>query len=108
MRDDFAIPEDLSDEGRKVAEAIKDLLGPEATGGGCRAFYAPEEWADRGESYGTTSVLVLCHDGGALAPYCNMDYGAWPLVEKLMGVLRPLGYYVEGCTCWYSAVYPIG
>lgn len=107
MKDDFRIPEYLSDEGRKVAEAIKDLLGPEASGGGCRAFYTPEEWKARGEEYGCNSILILCHDGGDLAPYCNYDYGHWDMNSELNEALRSLGYFVEGCTSWYSAVYPL-
>lgn len=108
MKDDFAIPEDLSAEARKVAEAIRVLLGPDAYGGGCRAFYSPEEWAERGEEYGGNSVLVLVHDGGDLARYCNYEYGAWDFNSELNEKLRALGYFVEGCTSWYSAVYPLG
>jgi len=107
MSDDFKIPAELSEGGKKAAEAIRQLLGPHAYGGGCRAFYSPEEWHDRGERYGCESVLVLCHDGGDLARFCNYDYQDYDAVEKMSDALKGLGFYVESCTSWYSAVYPI-
>ena len=46
---DFEIPSDLTQESYKIATTISDLLGDKASGGGCRAFYSPEEWKKRGE-----------------------------------------------------------
>jgi len=76
------------------------------SGGGCKAFYSPKQWKERGEEYGTNSVLVLVHDGGDLSPFCNYDYGCPGLVEGLRLVLEKEGLYIECCTGWYSAVYP--
>jgi len=100
----------LEGEARTIADTIVAFLtereGEAPSGGGCRAFYSPEAWEARGEDYGTESVLVLVHDGGALAPYCNYDYGAYGAIDALTEALEAHGYYVEACTCWYSAVYP--
>jgi hypothetical protein len=64
---DFEIPEGLSKLGRNAAETIvktaRHRMGADASGGGCRAFYTPEEWKERGESYGLTAKLIVVHDG---------------------------------------------
>lgn len=95
----------LIGECRKVAEIVKSVLGSKADDGGCKSFYAPDEWKAKGERFGTQSVLVLSHDGGDLAPYCNYDYMQYDKIDKLSDVLGKAGYYVENCTSWYSAVY---
>lgn len=105
---DFDIPEDVTGRGRKAAEAIIALLkknGSEPNGGGCRAFYSPTEWKNRGERYGTSSLLVIVHDGGDACPYFNIDYGNMKLWEEMQIELAKLGLYAEMCTGWYSAVY---
>jgi hypothetical protein len=100
----------LSGEALKIASAISEMIkddkGEDPHGGGCTAFYTPEHWRERGENYGTDSVLILCHDGGDLALYCNLDYAYYRGQERMNSCLKNLGYWVESCTCWYSAVYP--
>lgn len=101
----------LSGKAKKIADAIVTLLtrenGGEAPyGGGCKAFYSPAEWKARQESYGLTSVLILCHDGGDLADYCNEDYERYSRVTALNKTLDSMGYYMESCTGWYTAIYP--
>ena len=88
-----------------VYEHVKNVLGNEPSGGGCKAFYSPEAWKERGESYGTKSLLVLVHDGGSLAPFANLDYGAYKLFDGFQKELSKHGYYCEACTGWYSAIY---
>lgn len=97
----------LNDEQKRIADSIVRVLGSKASGGGCRAFYSPEEWTERGEDYGANSKLVLVHDGGDLARFCNYDHRDYEAINRLDNALREIGYYVECCTCWYSAVYPI-
>ena len=97
----------LSGESKKVADIVNSVMGEDAYGGGCKAYYTPDEWRERGESYGTESVLILVHDGSDLASYCNIDYGCVSRIEKLRIALEKNGYYVENCTGWYSAVYRI-
>lgn len=101
----------LSGKARTLARAIVDWLtaryGKAPEGGGCRAFYGAKAWKERREDYGTTGVLVLVHDGGDLAPYCSWDYCHYAALEDFREFLEGRGYYVEQCTSWYSAVYPI-
>lgn len=89
---------------KKVHDDMAEIGYP-ATGGGCRAFYSPKEWADRGEEYGLTSELIVVYDGGDLVPYFNLDEGAFSLFEAMNEVLNEAGYWFEPCTGWYSAVY---
>lgn len=107
---DFAT-DHLTGKAKEVADAIvaymTESLGCAPSGGGCRAFYTPEEWSERGEDHGTSSILVLAHDGGDLGPFCNYDHESYEAVEGLVAALEPLGVYIECCTSWYSAVYPI-
>jgi len=106
---DFEIPNDLSELGHKAAEVIiktaRDHIGKEASGGGCRAFYSPEEWTERGESFGTTSELVVVHDGGDLATMFSYMYGNVDLQESVSRALEEIGCWYESCTCWYTAIY---
>ena len=105
----WPIPADLGDQGRVAAQVILDFLeekGLTYHGGGGR-FYSPQEWEDRGEEYGRRSLLVITHDGGDHAPAMNIDYGAYSLYEELSDRLRTQGLFIEQCTSWYSAVYPI-
>lgn len=105
----WPIPTDLDDRGRIAAKAILDFLEEKDLtyhGGGGR-FYSPREWEERGEEYGRRSLLIITHDGGDHAVALNIDYGAYALMEQLAERLRAHGFYVEQCTSWYSAVYPI-
>jgi hypothetical protein len=73
--------------------------------GGCRAFYTPEEWKERGEQYGLNAELIVVHDGGDLAPFFNWDYEMRQLSDSMDKALEKAGYYAEQCTCWYAAIY---
>jgi hypothetical protein len=114
MRNDFDTSH-LTPKQRKIANAVikatHGVWGEDADGGGCRAFYTPQEWRDRGESYGTNSELVICHDGGSLWYMLDwnsdLNCGTGRGVEAIGEALRPLGYYVEQCCSWYSAVYKL-
>lgn len=102
----------LSGKAKTIADGIIKFLternGEAPDGGGCKAFYSIKEWKERGESYGTKSLLILCHDGGDLGPVCNHDYECYKAMEDFAGFLRNhYGVYVEQCTSWYSAVYPL-
>ncbi len=100
----------LTGEAKKLAEAINAFLRDayrEPDGGGCRAFYTPEEWSERGEPYGHGGVLVLVHDGGDLWPFCNWDEG-YVLPERFTAFLKGLGYWIEQGTSWHSTVFKEG
>ena len=109
---DFQIPDGLSKKGEASAKALIKLAqkmnGSEASGGGCRAFYTPEQWKERGEEYGLGSELIVVHDGGDLCPFLNWDYECYDAVDKSVEALKKVGTYAESCTCWYTAIYPTG
>ena len=97
----------LDGEAKKIASVIKRIAGRNASGGGCKAFYTPKQWEDKGEIYGTKSALIVVHDGGDLAPYFNDAYEQYHLIDKMVKALEEIGYYYSGCTCWYSAIYKL-
>lgn len=98
----------LNANAERVAEIIRTFMrqqSPTFNGGGAQTFYDPELWKERGETYGLESVLIVVHDGGDLAPYCNHDYQNYAAMERLSRRLAKSGLHIEQCTCWYSAVY---
>jgi len=108
-RNDLAKPEGLSAAGEKAYAAIAEFLKTfdlEYTGG-CKAFYSPKEWKERGEDYGLESELIVVHDGGDLASIFNLDYGCYDLNAKMDEALRRHGVWMESCTCWYTAIYEL-
>lgn len=131
MSDDDAIkmPDDLCDLGRKAHEVIVTYLRElnRTNTGGCTAFYSPEAWRERGEEYGLRSVLrsvlVVVYDGGELRPVFSLDaaydhdcrtfrergdqYRPYEMHEAMQKRLHDVGLYVEECTGWYAAVYPV-
>lgn len=105
---DLAKPSNLSPEGEKAYRAFLAFLEAKDhtyTGGG-QTFYSPADWIARGEEYGQKSVLIIVHDGGAVAPVCNLDYEQYDLNNAMVEAMSAAGFMVESCTCWYSAVYP--
>ena len=104
------IPEGLSPGGQAAAEAIVALLtkrGATDTGG-CRAFYTPQEWRDRGEKYGLNSILIVVYDGGDVGAFFTMDkdYPQYKRTNEMTKALDEAGpYHSEECHCWYSAIY---
>lgn len=110
----FAKPENLNKEGLKAYRAIMKLFKDENSknpfnidSGGCTTFYSPKQWAERGESYGRNSALIICHDGGDVANYFNYDCGSYGAIKKMDKALREVGLYAECCTAWYTAIYKL-
>lgn len=106
----WTIPKDaLSKKGVEAAQTILAFLEKEniTDHGGGGKFYGPEEWEERGEQYGLGSLLIITHDGGEHAPAFNWDYECYDLMEDLRQELQKIGVYVEQCTSWFSAIYPI-
>lgn len=110
---DFEIPEGLCPKGKKAAEAIVRMVELDAQRvgrapytGGCRAFYSPKEWEEKGNQYGQGALLIVVHDGGDLAPFFNQDYGDWVRFDRqTRTILRVGGVYTQSCTSWHSAIY---
>lgn len=75
--------------------------------GGCRPFYTPAEWRERGEVHGMRAALVVVHDGGDYAPFFNYDYRQYHRIEAMDAALREKGYYAEQLTGWYTGIYKI-
>ena len=110
--DDLSCPQNLSDLGKRAHKAIMSVLEKHnmTYTGGCKAFYSPTEWKDRGESYGVTSELVVVYDGGDVQHFFSLDacYGDGPsytLYERMKEALEAEGLYWEECTRWYCALY---
>ena len=110
---DFDIPSGLSRRARKLAFAIRDYLISEGVtdGGGCRVFWSPKEWRDRGERF-HSKHLVIVYDGGGVAPYFSLNATAAPWsgpeayhrYEAMMALCNEHGFYWEEATGWYSCV----
>ena len=95
---------------RTIAKEIRNFIlrnVPQASSGGNTTFQNPQEWQNKGEKYGIHSDLVVIHDGGDMAAFCNSDYGQYGKMEKLANFLNEKGFFIEECTSWYSAVYPL-
>lgn len=108
-QNDLERPAGLSDKGNAAYEAIVAFLTKNdlTYTGGCKAFYSPAEWKDRGEEYGLESLLIVCHDGGDLSALCYGNGDHVPLQNAFVGALKAAGLYCQPCTCWYSAIYEI-
>jgi hypothetical protein len=104
---DLERPQGLSDVGNVAHALIRAFLEElELTHtGGCKAFYSPSEWRDRGEKYGLESELIVVHDGGSLSRVFNLDYMLYDLNNELQEMLATRGLFCEQCTSWYSAIY---
>ena len=104
---DMKIPAGLSKRGKEAAEIILDRAAKRDhfSTGGCRAFYTPKEWADRGEPYGEGAVLIVVHDGGDLGPMFELDHFCYDQVEQMMDALGSKGFHPEGMFCWCTAIF---
>lgn len=97
----------LSRLGRKAAKLIVKVMKEHELydTGGCRAFYTPQDWKDRHESYGHGAELIVVHDGGAAAHWFNWDYESNKFVEIMFKELAKIEVHPEQCTSWYTAIY---
>lgn len=105
---DLQKPEGLEPAGEKAYETIVAFLKAKRTTctGGCKAFYTPEQWKQRGETaVGPDAVLVVVHDGGDLAPIFNLDYQQYALNEEMRQKLSAHELWFESHTCWFGVVY---
>jgi len=103
-----------SPEQKAIINAIMDVATAHAkendytfSTGGCTPFYLPTAWKARGEVYGHDSKLVVCHDGGDLQSFFNMDYEDYDAYELMLNALNKIGYFPEGLHNWCTGVYKI-
>ena len=97
-----------SAEQKAIIAVIMDVATAhteEFSTGGCTPFYLPSAWKARGEVYGHDSELVICHDGGDLARFFNMDYEDYDAYELMLNALNKIGYFPEGLHNWCTGVY---
>src|SRR5579884_775745 len=104
---DLAIPPELSPRGKEAVRLILDfLLAERLTGtGGCRAFYSPQQWKERGEEYGHDALLILVYDGGDISMCMDPAEGQHELVDRFMENLEQNGFVIEPLSHWCSAIY---
>ena len=75
-------------------------------------YYDPKEWEERGELYGLESELIMAYDGNIMFYIMNPGYSenptnAYEMHDRFIGKLHEVGFWVEPCTGWYSAFYPV-
>jgi len=100
----------LPPDAMRVAKIIRTFMRrncpfPQRCWDGSTCFYSPAEWRERGELYGLESVLIVTHDGGDLARFCDWSRQDYRAMERLSKRLAAAKVYMEQCTCWYSAIY---
>jgi hypothetical protein len=105
MREAFKAPAGLSKEGRAARSAILKLAGYNSHHSGAKAFWTPKEWAQRSESYGCRSELIIVHECSELGRFLSYDERDYAAINRLNAALEKLGLFAEQCTSWYSAVY---
>lgn len=130
--EEFARPVGLSAIGNKAYDVImaelKKNCGDMLSTGGCRTFYSPKEWEERGEEYARGSELVVVYDGGDVRPFFSMDaaydldmmlaehyraygksmpadYKPYRRYEAMREKLAEVKVYPEEGTGWYSGIY---
>ena len=95
---DFLFDEGIHDGAAGAEDAIK--------------YYDPEEWRERGELYGLESELIMAYDGNIMFYIMNPGYSANPtsayeMHDRFIDKLHEVGFWVEPCTHWYAAFYPV-
>lgn len=108
---ELSLPEDIP---QNVKDAISDLrllagsmCGRPPSTGGCKAFYSPQEWRDKGWVVDENVLCVVCHDGGDLAPLFNLDYQDYKAFDQMDQIFRRRGLYAEAINSTQSNIYTI-
>ena len=75
-------------------------------------YFDPKEWEERGELYGLESELIMAYDGNIMFYIMNPGYSANPtnayeMHDRFVDKLHAVGFWVEPCTHWYAAFYPV-
>lgn len=112
---DFDIPDTLNDNAKKIAKAITKhitnhiakVYDQEPSGGGCRAFYSPQEFLEKGiiSEIKDNMELIICHDGGDADPFFNDDYQKYSWIEGMNNTLREFGVCAERYNSWFSIIF---
>jgi hypothetical protein len=104
-KDEFSIPATISEEMQDLCRQIRQHVRHRGSFGlgGCNAFHDPREV--RFASVGSKCVLVICHDGGALAPYFNPSYEDAESYQSIDYILRDRNLWREGINPAVTAIY---
>ena len=108
MNNDNQMPENLSKKGEDAYRVIMAVLTEcdALYTGGCKTFYSPTEWAERGEKYCLNAELIVVFDGGAVAHFFSGSYAdSVYLMDKMDSALAEAGFYAELGTSWYAGIY---
>lgn len=108
---ELALPEDIPQNVKNALLELRDVAGrvwdrPASTGG-CKAFYSPQEWRDKGWEAHEKVLCVVCHDGGDLAPFFNLDYQDYKAFDKMDRIFRGRGIYAEAISSTHTHILPI-
>ena len=96
VQQDLAIPSGLNEKGRLAAMTILKVLVSERFSftGGCRMFWTPEEWQQRGwELNPECVVLVVVHDGPMRVFFTPES--EWTRHDRMDRALRNHGMFAE-------------
>jgi hypothetical protein len=119
MTHDLDMPAGLTARGKKAYQIIRDFLhnfgvnpdDPDTREsvleytGGCRAFYSPQEWRERGEYGGERAVLIVVYDGGDVGYAFEYDFEQYSIVDRMMEALSRAGFIAEPINGWSTAIY---
>lgn len=99
LEEELALPKDIPQNVKNALMEVRDFAGSlwdrPASTGGCKAFYSPQEWRDKGWEVNDKVLCVACHDGGDLAPLFNLDYQDYKNYDKMVRILHLRGLYPE-------------
>lgn len=104
---DHEMPKGLCGVGITAVDIIRGTL--RATDalftGGCKPFYSPDEWRERGEwraigGEPDSTVLIVCHDGGDMSHYS----GAPKIWSAIDTALNAAGYRVNYGEHWWTYI----
>ncbi len=111
LEEELALPVDIPQNVKTALLEVRDFAGslwdrPAATGG-CKAFYSPQEWRDKGWQVNEHVLCVVRHDGGDLAPLFNMDYQDYKAYDKMNQIFQRRGLYAEAINSTQSNIHTI-
>lgn len=102
---DLAIPENITPEAHDFCRSMRAAMRHDDSEytGGCKAFNHP--WEFTGDKGGPKCVLIVCHDGCALAPWFNLNYEQVKKYDRVDLLLRVRNLWREGINPAVTAIY---
>jgi hypothetical protein len=116
----LAMPDGLTTRARRAYQLIVECLQKlgittESTGG-CRTFYSPSEWKEKGETSGRNAILIVVYDGSSVKYHFSMDAAyetkgnkvgseIYEKTEAMQTYLNEADFRYEELTRWCAAIY---